>query len=236
MSFLTGLAGGFADSYANKKAKDDREAARAKEDAMLARYEALAGAGAAPSPGASGGTAGGMGAPGPRRTSSDGTLLGYLDSTEGGGDYRTLFGHAQNGGRFAGVDITKMSLGDLYKFTDPNGEYGQWVKANNPQGVVATPLGRGQIVGTTLRATAQAMGLPDTTVFSPDVQNQMIARLAQGRLKSADTMAGKIAGLRNEWSGFAGVPDDELSAAISKFEQTGGQLMPRPMGATRRPI
>lgn len=154
---------------------------------------------------------------GGRRSSG---LFDLIDRVEGGGRYDTLFGHSQNGGRFDGVDVSQMTLGELRQFADPGGEYGQWVRANNPEGVVATPMGRHQIVGTTLRRTAQQLGFGDDTVFSPQVQDQMANHLARARLASATTMEGKMRALRNEWAGFKHVSDADLARAIREYERT----------------
>jgi len=150
-------------------------------------------------------------------------LLGLIDAHEGGGNYDTLFGHSQqDGGPFSGVSVSNMTLQEIYEFSDPSGRYGQWVGRNNPAGAtVATPMGRYQIVGSTLRQAAREMGLPPDTVFSPEVQDQIAAHLAEKRLQSASTMEGKRAALRNEWAGFRNVSDADLDAAIRQYE--GGE-------------
>jgi hypothetical protein len=144
-------------------------------------------------------------------------FLPLLDKHEGGGRYDTLFGHAQrNDSPFKGVDVTQMTLGELRQFTDPKGEYGQWVRGQ--VGRVATPMGRHQIVGTTLRNAAKTMGLSDDTRFTPAVQDDIAAHLARQRLSRASSMEGKIRGLRAEWEGFKHVSDNDLAAAIQQFE------------------
>lgn len=146
-------------------------------------------------------------------------LLGLIDATEGGGDYDTLFGHSQReGSRFAGVRVSDMTLEEIYEFSDPSGEYGQWVQSTNPEGVVATPMGRYQIVGTTLRNAARELGLDPSTRFTPEVQDQIARHLADRRLSSASTIDGKISALRSEWAGFSNIDDDTLAAAIRQYE------------------
>ena len=157
------------------------------------------------------------------------TLQGLVDRTEGGGNYSTLYGNAQDGA-FKGTDVSKMTLGQLYNFTDPNGEYAQFVKAKT--GTVATPVGRNQIIGTTLAAAAKQMGLPDNTVYTPQVQDAIFTHLANQRLAGQTTMASKMTALRNEWNGYKNVPDAELSAAITKYEAAGNTLPTAPLGAT----
>lgn len=159
---------------------------------------------------------------------SQGGLAGLLDRTEGGGDYNTLFRYSnRDGGAFAGTKLTDMTLGDVYKFTDPSGDYGQWVKAHNG-GVVATPVGKNQFVGSTLRTVAKGMGLPDDTPFNADTQDAMFNYHARNTLAGASTMDGKRAALRGQWVGLKNIPDSELDNAILQFEQSGNTLGARP--------
>lgn len=77
---------------------------------------------------------------------------------ESGGDYDALFGFSnREGKRFAGKRLTDMTVDEAIAFSQPDGEYGQWVKGQI--GRVATPMGAYQVVGTTLRAAKEAMGL-----------------------------------------------------------------------------
>ena len=162
-------------------------------------------------------------------------LFGLLDRYEGGGRYDTLVGHSQRaGGRFAGTDITRMTLGQLRQFSDPSGEYGQWVRNELARGGqmarVATPMGRGQIVGTTMRNVQAALGLSDDTLFNEATQLQMIDYLARQRLRGANTAAGRRAALRAEWEGFNNVSDRELDAAIEGY-LSGGPYDPSTFSA-----
>lgn len=146
-------------------------------------------------------------------------LLGLIDATEGVGDHDTLFGHSQrDGNRFAGVRVSEMTLAELYEFSDPSGEYGQWVRSENPEGVVATPMGRFQIVGTTLRSAARELGLDPSTRFTPEVQSQIAMHLADRRLASAGSIEAKREAMRNEWAGFRNIDDATLDAAIRQYE------------------
>ena len=146
------------------------------------------------------------------------TLLALMDKKEGGGKYNTLFGHSQNrNGQFAGIDVTKMSIADVVQFSRPDGAYGQWVKTK--VGRVATPMGRFQIVGTTLRGAIKELGIPADAKFTPQVQNRIFKHLANRRLKSAKTPAGKRAAMRAEWEGFHSVADNVLDKAIRNFER-----------------
>lgn len=254
MSFGTAF-GAFAESFAGaRQAKTDRAERKANVDLqnryldIMEKNPGMMSMGSAPSsmpvPGAGGGAVSAAGGTGgtatgggvrfnpdgsiSRGASGGGSFAELLRRTEGAGDYDTLFGHSQRGGgRFAGVRPSQMTLDQLYSFTDPKGEYGQFVASRN-NGVVGTPLGAGQIVGSTLRRTAQQLGLPGDTVFSPEVQNRMIDHLAANRLRSAKTPEARRAALRAEWHGFKSVSDAELDAAISHYQQRGTAMGARP--------
>ncbi|NAZ37144.1 tape measure protein [Rubellimicrobium sp. CFH 75288] len=177
----------------------------ARTAAEIARIQG-GGAGAVPSHMGGGMALGGGGA----------ALLGLIDRTEGAADYRTLYAHAHRpGGRFAGVDVTTMTLDELRAFD--RGGYGQWVAERNG-GVVATPVGRYQIVGDTRERVQREMGLPGTTRFTPEVQDAFAMHLLTERLGRASTVEGKMAQLRDEWHGLRRVPDETLAAAIRQFE------------------
>lgn len=149
-------------------------------------------------------------------------LLDLIDRTEGGGDYSTLFGHSQRqGGAFAGVDVSKMTIGQVKEFARTTGKYGQWVAQQ--VGRVATPMGRFQIVGSTLNRAAKALGLSDDTPFDAATQHQIAGHLAMNRLRSASTPEGKRRALRQEWEGFKHASDAELDEAIAEFERGGIQ-------------
>lgn len=157
-----------------------------------------------------------------------GGLIGLIDKTEGGGDYDTLFKFSnRDGGQFAGTKLTGMTLGDVYQFTAPSGDYGRWVAANNG-GTVATPVGKYQFVGSTARAVASKMGLPDDTPFNASTQDAMFAQHARDTIASANTMAGKRAALRAQWLGLRHVSDADLDAAINQFGTNSTALGAKP--------
>lgn len=224
LAALSGFANGFAGAFSDRKDREERAKQNERMDAMLASYSSMP----ARTPMGAGG---GMGAAPPAGgVGSNTDLFGLIDATEGGGKYDTLYGYANNGGKFDNVDVSKMTLAQLYDFSSPNGEYGQWVAANNG-GTVATPMGRHQIVGTTLKDVATRMGLSPDTVFTPGIQDSIATNLAQRRISGAKDPVAKRAALRAEWAGFKNVDDASLDRAIAQFEANGGQLTPRPMGA-----
>lgn len=147
-----------------------------------------------------------------------GDLFSLIDKHEGGGNYSTLFGHSQrDGGQFAGTDVSGMTIGEAINFASPSGEYGQWVKGK--VGRVATPMGRHQIVGSTLKAAAAEMGLSPDTPFSGEVQDRIAEHLAYKRIAGAKSPEAKRNALRSEWEGFRNVSNAALDVAIAQFEE-----------------
>jgi hypothetical protein len=91
---------------------------------------------------------------------------------ESGGDYNALFGFANRpGGQFAHIQPSQMTVGQVMDFTNPKGAYGQTVKGQI--GRVATPVGAYQVVGTTLRAAVNALGLDPNMPFDKNTQDMI---------------------------------------------------------------
>jgi len=91
---------------------------------------------------------------------------------ESGGDYNALFGFSnRDGGQFSNVKLSDMTVDQALAFSDPSGPYGQWVKGQI--GRVATPMGAYQIVGTTLRAAKDGLGLTGSERMTPELQDQL---------------------------------------------------------------
>lgn len=206
-SISGGLLRGLAAGRGIKLDEDRREADAAREEASLRR--ASLGNGTDPRAGA--------------HPPAGGPLIGLIDQTESAGDYNALYSHAQReGGRFAGTTVTDMTLEELYDFTDPSGEYGQYVAdartSAGEERQVATPLGRYQVVGSTLRAAADQMDLDPSVKFTPEVQQSVASHLIAQRLGSAQDMDGKVKALRQEWAGLNKIPARDLAAAIIEWE------------------
>ncbi|WP_259667956.1 hypothetical protein [Rhizobium lentis] len=144
------------------------------------------------------------------------SFLAAVDRTEGAGDYDTLFGHAQKDGPFAGTSVSSMPIRDVIAFTDPSGPYAQYVKGK--VGHVATPVGKYQTVGTTIRGAVGALGLDPNAPYDRATQDRVASYLARQRIASADTLPGKIQALRAEWQGFKNVPDTEMAQIVADLE------------------
>jgi hypothetical protein len=125
----------------------------------------------------------------------------------GTGDYGTLLGHTnRTGGRFDDADITNKTVNDLLAFSSADGPYGAYTK--NKLGKVATPMGRYQIVGRTLRKLKNELGLTGDELFTPELQDRMFLQLLKGRgyqaYKSGELSKKEfIASLQNEWEGLS---------------------------------
>ena len=232
------FAQGFADSRGMIKDREQRKLDGERQDRMIEAMGAVPPVGSPMASNSQYGVvqpgSGGLGYGSQGNGSAqggDGSLFGLIDKHEGGGAYNTLFGHSQNGGQFDGVDVSQMTIGQAIDFASPSGAYGQWVKGK--VGRVATPMGRHQIVGSTLKAAAKDMGLSADTPFNAATQDMIASHLASKRLASASGPEGKRIALRSEWEGFKHVSDAELDQAIATFEKQGGALGARPMGAVR---
>jgi hypothetical protein len=150
---------------------------------------------------------------------SSGTVVGsttsqLLDKFEGGGDYNALLGFANRaGGPFAGTNVSEMTIGQLKDFADS--DYADY--SRKQLGYKATPMGRFQFVGSTLASVAERMGLPDDTVFTPEVQNDMFIFHAK-EVMAGKSEAGKRAALKSTWEGLRKASDAELNQMIAEIE------------------
>lgn len=100
------------------------------------------------------------------------TIRSNIFAGESGGDYNALFGYANRpDGAFAGTNLTGMTVDQALQFSDPSGPYGQWVK--DRIGRVATPMGAYQVVGKTLRAAKQGLGLSGNEMMTPETQERI---------------------------------------------------------------
>lgn len=109
-------------------------------------------------------------------------LVRYIQqSTQGeAASYDALFDNAQSkaSSPYAGMDITKMTLGQLREF---GRNYGNWVAGQTKEGDFSTPLGRYQIVGDTRDDAQRGLRLPDSTVFTPEIQDRMAVWVYQNQ-------------------------------------------------------
>lgn len=141
-------------------------------------------------------------------------FLDEIDRTEGGGDYDALLNFSNRRGAFAGTRVSEMTIGELLEFS--GGSYAEYSRSQ--LGYKATPMGRYQFVGTTLKSVAEQMGLSEDTVFSPAVQDKMFGFYVGQVLSEQATISGKMAAIRRTWAGFRNTSDRELRELITEYE------------------
>jgi len=138
--------------------------------------------------------------------------------------YDTLFANSETGNTpFRGTKVSTMTLGQLYDFSQPSNQYGQYVKTRLPEsteaykkGQTSTPMGKYQIVGTTLRSVADQMGLPEDTIFNKETQDKMFLFLAKDAIGRGKTSAQQRQNLRKVWEGFKHVDNATLDKLIAE--------------------
>ena len=99
-------------------------------------------------------------------------LIGFTEGTDKGDSYNESLGYGAytNGD----VELTSMTLKDIDKL--------QTKMLKHPNNKLnSSALGRFQIIRTTLRKIKKQMGLPDDTLFTPEVQDKMALHLLKGR-------------------------------------------------------
>ena len=130
-----------------------------------------------------------------------------IDIGEAGGDYGALLGFTNRPGRkFDDVDITSMTINELLDFADGDGPYAAYSKKK--VGRVATPMGRYQIVGKTLRGLKNKLGLTGDEQFTPEMQDKLFLALLRGRgydkYKAGEmTKEEFLANVSKEWEGLS---------------------------------
>lgn len=155
-----------------------------------------------------------------RPESMTGQLIDKFEAGSGG--YDTLFGQAQDS-EFAGMRVSQMTIGEVLDFQSARGEgsYGEFVKSTNPEGVLATPAGRYQFVGTTLRGLVEKYNIDPNTRFSPELQDALFMAHALDTIGPLQTASAKRAALRTQWAGLKNATNGELDAMIAEIEGGG---------------
>lgn len=158
----------------------------------------------------------------------DSTTQTTLRKVEAGG-YDTLYSNFEKGDTpFKGVSVSSMTIGELVDFSRPSGAYGRYVKprlgkntAAYKKGLTSTPMGKYQIVGSTLRDLAKRMNLPADTVFNKGTQDKMFLFLARENVAKGKTTQAKRKNLRSIWEGFKYVDNATLDRVIKEIGNNG---------------
>lgn len=134
--------------------------------------------------------------------------------------YSTIFGDAEKrGGKFAGKDVTTMSMSEVFDFIKPGGAFNQYNK--DTYGKNTTAIGKYQMVGATLRdlrdrGVLEKLGITEDTPFSRETQDKIAMYLAERRVKGKSLEAARK-GMRNEWEGFKKLSNSELDTIINEI-------------------
>ena len=101
-------------------------------------------------------------------------VTGFAEGT--GQDYDTLLGYQhKEGSQFEGTKVSEMTIDQAIEFSRAGGDYAKYSK--EAVGRMATPMGRYQIVGTTLKGLKKDMGLKGSEKMSPEMQDRMFSTL-----------------------------------------------------------
>ncbi len=161
----------------------------------------------APAPAAPSAPLGGLANPAPAAPSGGwGTFGPQVRQRESSGNYDAIYNNAnQDGGPFAGKNVTGMTVNEALAFADPNGPYGRYVAQTRPdkQYGVATPMGAYGIVGTTLREIKEGMGLTGDEKMTPELQDHM-AKWLYDKYGEAPWAASNSMGAANTSGGAGG--------------------------------
>lgn len=129
--------------------------------------------------------------------------------------------------------VSEKTLGELVEFSKPSNAYGKYVKPRlgenseaRRKGLTSTPMGKYQIIGTTLRGLIKDMRLPDNLVFNKETQDAMFLFLARQAMQGKNTAAQKRSALKETWEGFQNksVTEEQLNEMISEIESSYGSL------------
>ena len=146
-------------------------------------------------------------------------------------NYDTLYGNAEVKSKdFKNVKVSDMTLGELVEFTRASNDYGKWVKPRLPKdsyaaknNLTSTPVGKYQIVGTTLRALINKYDYDLDTKFNKETQDKMFLDLAKEKLGDSKTMDQKVKGMRDLWEGFQskyGTSYNDVVKVIEEIEES----------------
>ena len=170
---------------------------------------------------------------GPSSMASSSKVAGLMSDFESGsGGYNALLNQSQNN-EFSTYVLTDMNMSEVLNFSAPGSEYFDWSKDNVPEGTqafengeAATPMGKYQFVGSTLRDIKKnggfkQLGITDDTLFNEETQDALFTWYANNSLRAAgDSPSAKRSALRGIWEGFKpeNVSDTQLDEVISEIE------------------
>ena len=140
----------------------------------------------------------------------------------GSGGYDSLYDQSQKE-TFKGIVPTEMTIGEVLAFQKKRGKgsYASFVKANNPNGRLSTPVGKFQYVGDTLKYEVDKNGYDLNAKFDAAMQTKIFYNHANRIIKNLKTQEGKRSKMRSTWEGFKSkkaVSDKEIDALIAEIQ------------------
>ena len=140
----------------------------------------------------------------------------------GSGGYDSLYDQSQKE-TFKGIVPTEMTIGEVLAFQKKRGKgsYASFVKANNPNGRLSTPVGKFQYVGDTLQDEVDDNDYDLNTKFDANMQDTIFYNHANRIIKNLKTQEGKRSKMRSTWEGFKSkkaVSNKELDALIAEIQ------------------
>ena len=140
----------------------------------------------------------------------------------GSGGYDSLYDQSQKE-TFKGIVPTEMTIGEVLAFQKKRGKgsYASFVKANNPNGRLSTPVGKFQYVGDTLKDEVDKNDYDLNAKFDANMQDTVFYNHANRIIKNLKTQEGKRSKMRSTWEGFKSkkaVSDKEIDALIAEIQ------------------
>lgn len=139
-------------------------------------------------------------------------LLGLIHKTESGGNYDALYKGVSPSRYGFNKKPTEMQVSEVLQMQKAMRE-DKWLQKGNK--IPSSPVGGGQIVGTTLQGLVDKGVLKLTDKFSIDNQRKAINYLGNNIINDPSlSRAEKIQRLRSTWTGLRKVSDNDMFSVI----------------------
>lgn len=140
-----------------------------------------------------------------------------IDRFEGGGDYDTLLSFSNKpGSEFGNTRVSTMTIGEAIAFSASGGEYAEYSKRVRGKSDPATPMGRYQFVGSTLKDIANRHGIDLNTRFDSKTQDALFLLYAKERIGNKTGAAARTA-LTGVWVGLGKASASDVDQMIAEI-------------------
>ena len=144
-----------------------------------------------------------------------------VDKHESGGSYKALLNNQNENkdSKFYNVDVTKMTLGEVIKFTGGGKENtSPYLQHNNLQyGLNSSPVGRYQFVGDTLVDIQKRGNFDMDRKFDKKLQDELFDWYMRDTLQVTGDIDSKIDSVLGRWEGFKNASRKDIEKAINEF-------------------